>query len=61
MECIGRAPATFDEWTAIIENCAIAYGGPSWTEKATTGLICFLMIASAVLLIWVLLRFISEK
>jgi|WetSurMetagenome_2_1015567.scaffolds.fasta_scaffold968572_1 hypothetical protein len=35
--CIPRAPATIDEWLAIINACATAAGGPDWAGKAILG------------------------
>ena len=51
MTCVGRAPNSIDEWTAIIERCATAAGGANWQTLALTGLLTLALLGLAVLLL----------
>jgi len=51
MTCIARPPVTLDEWLAVIDNCAVAYGGAAWPQLALTGLLALALGALAVLLL----------
>jgi len=51
MTCISRPPVTLDEWLAVIDNCATAYGGAAWPQLALVGLLTLALGGLAVMLL----------
>ena len=58
MTCVGRAPATLDEWLSLIDTCATAAGGSDWVSDAMVGLAVVLMAALLLTTLFGLLRMI---
>ena len=56
MTCVGRAPNSIDEWTAIIERCATAAGGANWAQQAILGAQALALLVVVVLVVAVLIR-----
>ena len=56
MSCVGRAPNSIDEWTAIIERCASAAGGANWASQAILGAQALALLVVVVLVVAVLIR-----
>jgi hypothetical protein len=55
MSCIS-SPRTFEGMVKMIEDCAIAYGGPGWVSLAMMGLAVVLMAILLIITLFWLLR-----
>lgn len=56
MTCMQGRPTDLDGMLAMIENCAISYGGPNWMSLAMMGLAVVIMAGLLLFTLFLLLR-----